>query len=99
MCWVRLFVGNNFKKSSVISVIMSTGESIKNKTYTFSDNIEYGLAIGETISILRNTWILSETVKYVSTSKTEGEVKLRASLRAMSYNYCSIKEETWTPIE
>jgi hypothetical protein len=70
-----------------------TDESIKDKTYTVNNDIQYSLATGETTHISKNTWVLSEHVKSVLTNRIEGQIKLRVASRAMleSNHYKSTK--------
>ena len=58
-----------------------SSENIKDKTYTENADIKYSSATPEIASISDNTWLLNGAIQSVSTSRTDGEIKLRIAPR------------------
>ena len=68
-------------------------ENIKNKTYTIDTNIKYSLAKTEPVHNADKSWLFSGTMQSVSTSRTDGQIKLRIAPREIldSNNIASTK--------
>ena len=61
----------------------NSSENIKDKTYTEKADIKYSSARAESATISENTWLFSGRIQSVSTSRTDGEIKLRIAPREM----------------